>query len=137
MVTVADIAALLGVDPVAEQVNLQAAIDATRVRDADGRAPSDPDWAPTSDLYLAAAAYVEAWAVRRAIGMDGEIQEFASEGSRFKIATLSAADLRAMAKHLRSLSPLVDSSMLSVVEIDNGGDWFPRSHFQRRWPQWT
>lgn len=132
MVTVGQLADLLGVDATTEATRLQAAIDAVRVVDAEGRPPTDPAWIPTTDLWLAAAHYVELMAARQAMQGGQQVESFTSEGTTIKLASGEFPNLLAYAKWLRSKSPLTSlTTQINVVEIDNDGNYFPRSSFSR------
>ena len=136
MVTASDLAALLGISPDGEATALQAAIDAVRVVDAEGRAPIDDGYVPTSDLYLAAAVYLELLAARMMLQPAG-LESVTSEGTTMKFRDRAPGDLFALARWYRSQSPLSRmSTQVAVVELDNDGDWFPRSNFSRRMQGW-
>ena len=129
MATIDDLAALLGVDSTAEAEALTAALLLGRVADTNGRGPADPLYTETHDLHFAAAAYVEALAVRLSMGQltTDQIESFTSEGSTFKLAKPSIAGLYALAARLRGMSPLALAAGLGVINVERPDNFHPRS----------
>ena len=127
MITTFDLANLLGVDAAAEHANLGAAIDSVRVVDANGLAPVDPGYTPTSDLHLAAAAYVEALAVRSSVSLvdSPPLERITSEGSTFELG--KGVDLYALANRLRAMSALAPAQGIGFIELGRPATFTPRS----------
>ena len=66
-------------DPQLDDETLQLILDAWARSDAEGRAPSDEEWAPT---YLLAGAVADAWRAKAAAASDRSA--FAADGSSFQ-----------------------------------------------------
>lgn len=102
---------------------IDAAIDAARVVDAEGRAPADPGYVETIDQWWAAGELAGMLAIQQA--QQGSVTEFSSEGSRFKTA---GPDWWAVAAHYRSKSPLSTAPTgFGVVEFETEPRHIPRS----------
>ena len=130
MLQTTELATFLGVDEATEWDGLQRAIDGVRVVDANGLTPSDVGYTPTSDLHLAAAAYVDGLAVRHALGQltGDQIASFTSEGSTFTLRTLDGSAFAHLSAHLRSLSPLWRGRAgLGLIDVERADTFVPRS----------
>jgi len=110
------------------------ALDGARLADANGRAPSSPDYVETIDPWWAAALVADHLAIAGAMsGVGGSpVVEFSSEGSTFKMGRgTSWFDL---ARLFRSRSTLGDT--LGVIEIDYTPTFVPRSSADLDSPMW-
>lgn len=109
--------------PVLSATDLDAALDAARVRDDSDLGPADQGYVETFDLDYAAAEAFETKAVRQA----GQpmVEEFSAEGARFK---RKAPDFWALANTYRSRST-AGRSGIGVIELDPQGGFTPRSSY--------
>ena len=110
----------------------EVAVGASRIPDKAGKLPGQPGYTPTYDPHWLAAEAVELAAVHQAAG--GELQEFDSEGARFKF---TPPDLHALAQHLRAKSLIgrLNRHRQAVLSVDGRlADYTPtsgRSHDTR------
>lgn len=113
--------------PVLDQAALDAALDASRVVDSDGRAPVDDGYVETFDLNYAAAEAFEAKAVAALAGDTGGLESFTSEGSAFKRRPGTGYDgFMALAASFRAKSTAGGGS-ISVISLEPYGGQVPRS----------
>lgn len=118
--------------PVLDQAALDAALDASRVVDPDGRAPIDDGYVETFDLNYAAAEAFEAKAVQAAATDAGGLESFTSEGSAFKRRPGTGYDgFMALAASFRAKSTAGGGS-ISVISLEPYGGQMPRSAGVRR-----
>lgn len=101
---------------------LDAALTASRLPDAEGRPPSDPDFVEENwDLNYAAAL---CWELKGAKAMStGTLTEFTAEGANFK---KTPPNYQGMADWFRDRSTVGDSSSPVMIEIDNRQPWRTR-----------
>lgn len=113
--------------PVLDQAALDAALDAARVVDSDGRAPVDDGYVETFDLNYAAAEAFEAKAVQAAATDAGGLESFTSEGSAFKRRPGTGYDgFMALAASFRARST-AGGTGISVIALEPHGGQMPRS----------
>lgn len=109
---------------------LNAALSASRLRDSEGRPPSDPDFVEENwDLNYAAAECYELKHVKQMSA--GTLQEFTSEGANFK---KTPPDFQAVANWWRNRSSVGDTGSPSFIELDNRLPYRlrPRSNLEPR-----
>lgn len=121
--------AAVDVAPTLSPEQVTAAVNASRVVDAEGRAPVDPDWVPTWNGYYAAALLLEQKAGQAVVTKTSRVQSFSSEGSSVtRTEGASAADFRALAQQYRDLA--FPSGPVQVIDLGPGLGPVPRSAFE-------
>lgn len=115
--------------PVLSEADLDAALDAARVVDSDGRAPVDEGYVETFDLNYAAGAALDMKADRYTLADTGGLESFTSEGSAFRRRTgTDASGFRSLADRYRARSTAAGGSgALSVIEVSTLAGAAPRS----------
>jgi hypothetical protein len=114
--------------PVLSTADLDAALDASRVVDADGRAPVDEGYLETFDLDYAAAEAFDLKADRALATDTGGLESFTSEGSAFKRRPGTGADgFQLLAVRYRGRSLAAATGPLSVIEVSTLAGASPRS----------
>lgn len=100
-------------DPALTADDINAALDAAKIIDADGNAPIDADYTETIDANYAIAEAFDLKAVRAAAA--GQVEEFTAEGARFKRILPNFAALAARYRDRSTAGS--DSSGISVIEL--------------------
>lgn len=108
--------------PAVTATMITTALDASRVVDSEGRAPSDADYVETIDQWWAAAEIADMLTIQQM--QAGGVAKFSSEGSSFELA---GPDWASIGAHYRSKSPLGVPAGVGVIEIDSGNEFLPRS----------
>jgi len=107
--------ALASTPPALTSDELDAALSSSRLPDNEGRPPSDPDFVEENwDLNYATAECFELKQVKQMSA--GTLQEFTSEGARFK---KEPPNFQAVADWWRDRSSVGDSSSPTMIELDN------------------
>ncbi len=120
--------AAVDVAPTLSPEQVSAAINASRVVDAEGRAPVDPGWVATWNGYYAAALLLDQKAGQAVVTKTGGVQSFSSEGSSVtRTEGSTAADFRALAAHYRRLAFPGD---VHVIDLGPALGPVPRSAFE-------
>ena len=120
--------AAVDVAPTLSPEQVSAAINASRVVDAEGCAPVDPGWVATWNGYYAAALLLEQKAGRAVVTKTGGVQSFSSEGSSVtRTEGSTAADFRALAAYYRRLAFPGD---VHVIDLGPALGPVPRSAFE-------
>lgn len=112
--------------PPLSAAELDACLQASALADADGRAPTDPDWTPTFDFPEAAAQACELRAAKAATSET--LTQVTSEGTTLQV---TPADWSKMAEWWRHRSRAGSAPSVGVVGIDTHsrpGGW-PRSAY--------
>lgn len=121
--------AAVDVAPTLTPGQVQAAIDASRVVDTDGRFIGDPGYVPTWNGYYAAALLLEMKAAQAVVTKTSNITSFSSEGSSVtRTEGATAADFRALAQQYRDLA--FPSGPVSVIDLGPAIGPVPRSAFE-------
>ncbi|MGD7788211.1 hypothetical protein ACQCX2_07790 [Propionibacteriaceae bacterium Y1700] len=113
---------------------IEAAIDASRVVDANGRAPLHPEYVETIDGWWAASMVANRMSIVDALADTKRVVKFSTEGSSFEVT--GGRDWSKLAAHFRSMSPLGGSGGLGVIEIDHEPLHYPRSSGTTDDPMW-
>lgn len=111
------------------------ALAAATIVDLDGRAPTDPAWRPTYDVWIAAANVADALHVRAmvsgAAGQGAGLESFTSEGATFKFTAGAAGSWADVAAWFRSKSPTL-GNVTGIGWIDVGSN-APDQTFRSEW----
>lgn len=104
-------------------------LDVSQVVDAEGRAPVDPGYVPTWNLFYAAALLLEQKAGRVVVSKVGGVASFTSEGSSVtKTQGSTAVDFRGLAAYYRGLA--FPSGPVSVIDLGPALGPVPRSAYE-------
>ena len=121
--------AAVDVAPTLSPEQVQAAIDASRIVDGEGRAPVDAGYVATWNGYYAAALLLEQKAGQAVVTKTSRVQSFSSEGSSVtRTEGSSAADFRALAQQYRDLA--FPSGPATVIDLGPALGPVPRSAFE-------
>lgn len=108
---------------------VDAALDMSRVVDAEGRAPVDDGYVETFNVYYAAALLLEQKAGQAIVSKVARVQSFSSEGSTVaKTEGSTAVDFRGLAAYYRSLA--FPSGDVHVIDLGPALGPVPRSAYE-------
>lgn len=108
---------------------VDAALDMSRVVDAEGRAPVDDGYVDTFNVYYAAALLLEQKAGQAIVSKVARVQSFSSEGSSVtKSAGSTATDFRGLAAYYRGLA--FPSGDVHVIDLGPALGPVPRSAYE-------
>ncbi len=114
--------------PVLSDADLNAALDAARVVDSEGRAPVDTGYVETFDLNYAAAEALDMRADQMVLTDTGGLTSFTADGASFTKRQGTTADgLRALAARYRSRSAAGATGGIGLIELAPVGRTVPRS----------
>ena len=120
--------AAVDVAPTLTPEQVQAAIDASRVVDSEGRAPVDAGWVPTWNGYYAAALLMDQKAVQAVVTKTARIASFSSEGSSVTRSEGSTVqDFEVLAAKFRRLAFPGD---VHVIDLGPALGPVPRSAYE-------
>ena len=118
-----------GTTPTLPDGAVMAALDASRVVDADGRAPVDSEYVPTWNGWYAAALLLEQKAAIATVTRTGGVQSFTSEGSSVtRTEGTTAVQFQALADQYRARA--FPSGPVSVIDLGSTLGPAPRSAFE-------
>lgn len=118
-----------GTAPTLPQNAISDALDMSRVVDAQGRAPVDPGYVETWNVFYAAALLLEQKAGRVIVSKVGGVRSWSSEGSSVtKADGSSAQDFRGLAAYYRNLA--FPTGPVSVIDLGPGLGPVPRSAYE-------
>ena len=121
--------AAVDVAPILTPGQVQAAMDASRVVDAEGRFIGDLGYVPTWNGYYAAALLLDMKAAQAVVTKTSSITSFSSEGSSVtRSEGATAADFEALAAKFRGLA--FPSGPVSVIDLGPSTAPAPRSAFE-------
>lgn len=115
--------------PALSDADLNAALDAARIVDPDGRAPISPGYVETFDLNYAAGVAFETKADRALATDTGDLESFTSEGSAFKRRAGTGYDgfMALAAKYKGRSTAAQTGGSISVIEVGSRHTGWPRS----------
>lgn len=118
-----------GTAPALSPDAVDAALDMSKVVDAEGRAPIDDGYVPTYNVYYAAALLLEQKAGRVVVSKVGGVASWSSEGSSVtKTQGSTAAEFRDLAAHYRNLA--FPSGPVTVIDLGPSLGPVPRSAYE-------
>lgn len=121
--------AAVDVAPTLSPEQVSAAINASRVVDAGGRAPVDPGWVATWNGYYAAHLLFKQKATLAVVTKVAGVQSFSSEGSSVtRTEGASAGQFRALAQEYLDLA--FPSGPVQVIDLGPALGPVPRSAFE-------
>lgn len=121
--------AAVDVAPALSPGQVQAAIDASRIVDSEGRFLPDPGYVPTWNGWHAAAQLMDQKAIQAVVTKTSRVQSFSSEGSSVTRSEGStAADFEALAAKFRGLA--FPSGPVQVIDLGPSTAPAPRSAFE-------
>ena len=118
-----------GTAPALSPGAVDAALDMSRVVDAEGRAPVDDGYVDTFSVYYAAALLLEQKAGQVIVSKVGRVSSFSSEGSSVtKTEGSTAVDFRGLAAYYRGLA--FPSGSVTVIDLGPALGPVPRSAYE-------
>lgn len=123
--------------PVLDVDDLDAALAAAQIADADGRMPGVDGYVPTWSLAWAAAVAMETRATRAALAAATPgITKFTADGATFERAAAPGSDhWLNLARHFRALAAREQGEGLNIIEIVREGPHrWPAAPMEDFWP---
>lgn len=121
--------AAVDVAPTLTPEQVQAAVDASRVVDSEGRYVGDPGYVPTWNGWYAAALLMDQKAIQAVVTKTSRVSSFSSEGSSVtRSEGATAADFEALAAKFRGLA--FPSGPVQVIDLGPALGSAPRSAYE-------